>query len=207
MDVSTVIRNVKRSFGDDGDILFDNPADYIDWINDGQMQIARESSCLSGSTSANASLFPLAYPSGFLRAARVLYGNRTLDLIRLEDLDVKKFDMTTKDTPFFYYLLNNTICLFPDPTDTDTTSVTVQYTKTPAVITTTADALTIPEHYHMDLIRWCLMKAHERNENYRAMEMMKQQFDANMNMRNEDADNADETYAVIRDDPWDEGGY
>jgi len=204
MDVATVIRNVKRSFGDDGDVLFDNPGDYIDWINDGQMQIARQTGCLSGTSTGAASTYPLTYPADFMRVGRLRYGNYALDPIRLEDLDAKKLDLTSKDRPFFYYPLNGTICLFPDPTDTDTTSVVLNYVKTPVVITVIGDALTVPVHYHPDVITWCLMKAHERNENYRMMEMMKMKFDENLGMRNEDYDNPDESYSVIRDDPWEE---
>lgn len=201
MDVPTLIRNVQRTFGDDNQV-FITEADVMDWVNDGQMEIVRETGCLVATVTPAASAFPYTLPADFIRVARVRYGTYSLDLIRLEDLEAKKFDLTSKDTPFFYYLKNDTICLFPDPTDSDATVVTFEYLKTPTVITTTAGLLTVPVHFHADLILWCVMKAHERNENYRAMELALQRFKNNLSVRVDDTDNADETYPVIRDDPW-----
>lgn len=201
MDVATVLRNVQRTFGDSNQV-FITEQDIIDWINDAQTEIVRETGCLSATVTPVANDFPYTLPADFIRIGRVKYGTYSLDLIRLEDLEAKKFDLTSTDTPFFYYVTNSTLCLFPDPPTADTTVVTFEYLKIPTVIVTAANPLTVPVHYHQDVVTWCVMKSHERNENYRAMELALQRFNSNLSIRIEDTNNADETYPVIRDDPW-----
>lgn len=201
MNVVTVIRKARRSFGDDGSV-FHSDADFIDWINDAQMQIARETNCLTGVSTAAASTFPVAYPADFIRVRRLTYNGIALSMIAIEELDSKYADLTDQDEPLFYYFVNNTICLFPDPLNSDSKSVVIQYAKTPTDVTLTVDPLTVPIHYHEDVVTWCLAKAHERNENWKGMEAAMTKFNANMSMRVEDFNMPEDTYPVVRDDDY-----
>lgn len=205
MDVPTLIRRVKRSFGDDGDVMLSNPQDYLDWANEAQMRIVRETNCLTATLSQAASTFPVAYPADFLRLRRVLYGTVALQEINVEDLDAKAFDTTVKDAPIFFYFLNNTIALYPTPLASDSTSVSLQYTKTPTSLALISDALTVPVHYHDDIVNWCLYRAHERNENWQAADHAMDLFNKALGLRVEDTVQVEDTYTIIRDDPYEVG--
>lgn len=201
MDVPTLIRKVQRLFGDDAQILISN-TDLIDWINDAQLQIVRETNCLTATHNAAASTFPIATPASFMRAFRILYGNLTLQPTTLEDLDSKNHDLSYfTGSPAFYYIFANQIFLFPDPLSSDTTTVTIQYSKYPDTVSLTTDPLTVPVIYHEDIVRFCLARAHERNENYRAYEINMNEFLTRIGQRIHEHDVQDDTYTVIRDDP------
>lgn len=202
MDVSTIIRTVQRQVGDDGNVVFDNPDDYIDWINEAQLEIARETECLIGSSTAAASTFPVAYPSDFIKVKRLTYGGVSLDFVNIEDLDAKKLSVSEQDVPVFFYFVNNTIALFPDPTASDSTSVVFLYAKTPVIIDDINDALTIPTHMHTDVVKWCLMRAFTRVENYRAAEASQAAFEKGVAKRIDPTEDSVDSYPVIRDDPW-----
>ena len=204
MDIATVIRKVQRTFGDSSNIfIIDN--DIIDWINDAQSQIARETKCLTTQVTVNASSgFPWTYPANFMRALRVVYGTTPLYVTEIEDLDYKQQDLTSKSfVPCFYYHVSNSLVLFPVAQTTDATVVTIQYASNPAIIATNADLLTVPVHFHEDIVRFCVARAHERNENYKGMEVALNEFTARMGSRIEDIANPEDTYTVVCDDPAD----
>jgi hypothetical protein len=72
----------------------------------------------------------------------------------------------------------------------------------PVAVTSTAEQLTVPAVYHEDIVRFCLARAHERNENYRGMEIAMTEFSSRISDRIDEADVQDEVYSVIRDDPY-----
>lgn len=200
MDLNTLLRKVQRRFGDSAQV-FITEADVIDWVNEGQLVIARETKCLSTSVSNNASAFPIAKPSDLLKIERVTYNGQPVVYCDIEDLDSKYLDLTTKDIPVFYYINNNQICLYPDGNDSDTKQVVVAYARIPASIALISDALTIPTAFHEDLVSFVLIRAHERNENWKAVETLTAEFQRNLSHRLEDTNTPDDTYPVIRDDP------
>jgi len=206
MDIATLVRKVQRSFGDDNQI-FISEADLLDWINDAQAQIARETSCITTTVSTAASNFPYTFPSDFIRVKILRYGTKPLVPVEVEDLDMKQYDLTQRGQEcYFYYVENDKINLFPLQPSGDTTTVTFRYAALPTVVTAVGNSLTVPVQFHEDLVRYCLARAHERNENYRGMEIAMSEFQARISARKEDVDNPDDTWSVVRDDPW-EGGF
>jgi len=200
METSLLVRKVLRSFGDDNGI-FVKTDDVIDWINEAQLEIVRETNCLALETTALANAMPWTLPDDFLKTARVIYGTVPLKLADIESLDAMMYDLTVRDRPTFYYFVSGSLRLFPKALTTDSTVVTIQYTTTPALLTEEADQLTIPAVYHEDVVQFCKARAHERNENWRGMEIAMAAFDANVANRIDEADVQDEAYVVIRDDP------
>jgi len=79
----------------------------------------------------------------------------------------------------------------------------VQYAKLPVAIDDTGDPLTIPLSYHEDLVTFCVMRCHERNENWRAFELMQNEFARGLANRLTEEENPEDSYSVVRDDPWD----
>ena len=71
MDMTTLIRKVGRSFGDTGQIVITND-DIIDWVNEAQLKICRQTHCLTATTSQQANVFPVSLPSDFLVCKRVV---------------------------------------------------------------------------------------------------------------------------------------
>lgn len=200
MDLATLLRKVQRRFGDSAQV-FITEADVIDWVNDGQLTIARETKCLSLTVSNPASSFPIAKPTDLLKIQRVTYNGSPINFCDIEDLDSKYLDLSVKETPVFYYFNENQICLYPDALDTDSTAVKITYARIPASIAVIGDALTIPTAFHEDLVSFVLIRAHERNENWKAVEMITAEFQRNLSNRLEDTNVPDDTYPVVRDDP------
>ena len=203
MNVSEVIRKAGRRFGDSNNVLI-LEADFIDFINDAQLAIAREVGNILTTDTAAASTYPVAYPTTYIRTERVDYGGYPLQIIDKDDLDDQKIDPTTNpDRPYFYYFFNNQIHLYPDPPSTDSTSVNHTYWATPTVITTIANPLTVPTKYHEDVVTFVTARCHERNENWQMYSRLMDEFNAGMGKRLEEAKVSDDTYPVIRDDYWD----
>lgn len=204
MNVTTILRLVQRRFGDSGQI-FITETDVIDWINDAQFEIARETKCLSTLVSPAASALNTGYalPTALLKIERVTYDSRPIPYVDLEELDSRLLDVTVVDTPECYYILNEKIYLYPNASATDSKIVNIYYARIPASIVVNTDALTIPEQFHRDVVTFCLIRSHERNENFKAVETLTAEFQNNLSKRLEDTNLPDDTYLVIRDDPRD----
>lgn len=202
MLVSDVIRRAGRLFGDSNNILI-SAADFYDFINEAQTRIAQETDCLLTSVSSAASTYPKTLASDFMKVDRVLYGTKALDKINPEDLDALKLDATITGTPQFYYVFNGTLCLYPDATSTDTTTTPYYYTKTPTLVTAGSDALTVPLHMQEAVVTLVVMRCHERNENWRAAERYETQYLGLTGVRTDASQNPDDSYPVVRDDPFD----
>lgn len=202
MDLPTLQRKVQRRFGDDAHV-FIREQDIIDWVNDGQLQLCRETNCLLNEAIVTASAFPWIFTNTFfLKMARVMYGTTPLKYIELETLDSLGLDLTTQTTPLYYYLTRQYVNLFPDPVSTDTTQVTLTYKAMPTSIIRMNDSLTVPTAYHEDLVTFCVARAHERNENYRGVEMAMGEFQNRIAQRIDDVEDKDTSYTTIRDDAW-----
>jgi hypothetical protein len=201
MDLSTLQRKVQRTFGDDHR-GFIREQDILDWVNDAQLQVVRQTNCLATETSVVANLFPWTIPSTMVQIIRVIYGTAPLRLIEVESLDSYNLDLTQQNTPAFYYFANNKVCLYPDPPSSDATAVTLQYSILPTEVVTLATALQVPAAYHEDLVRYCVARARERNEDYRGMEIAMEEFNNRIADRISETDDQDEGFTSIRDDPF-----
>jgi len=201
MDTLILIRKVQRSFGDDNSI-FIKTDDILDWINDAQLQIVRETNCLIEEVFVPANSFPWTLPNNFLKTARVLYGGKSLPYIPVETLDSQTTDLMNTAVPAYFYFIKEEMRLYPAAVPTDLVSVTIQYAKLPIMLTAAAEQLTVPNVYHEDIVRFCLARAHERNENYRGMEIAMAEFSSRISDRIDETDVQDEVYSTIRDDPF-----
>jgi hypothetical protein len=200
MDTTTLIRKVRRSFGDDGQI-FITDQDIIDWINDAQMQIARESPNLTAEITTAANTFPYTMPTDLITMMRVLYDIFPVPYTDVEDLDAKAANLRdVKGVPAMYYIVGGKLKLYPQPDTTDTTTVTLQYSRQPVDLQSSSDKLTVPVQFHEDIVRFCLARARERNEDYKGMEVAMQEFKDRISARFSTILEPDDTYPVIRDD-------
>lgn len=204
MLVSDIERKVKRIFGEGGEV-FITQADVIDWINDGINQIIRETKCNITTTTAVASTFVsgVQLPTGFIQMVRVTYDSTPLPFVALEDLDSKYSNLAGPDSPVYYYVDSaNKMWLFPGSSASDSRIVSYTYTSIPTALTTAGQTPGIPERYHEDLVIFCKMRAYERNQDQRLQQGAYEEFNARISLRIAEDTATDDTYAVIRDDPW-----
>lgn len=205
MIVSEIISRVQNGFGDSNQIIIRDPH-VIDWINEGMVEIVRETQCLSKrESSIVASAFNNVAGVGIndmMLLKRVYYGNDALLLLDSEALDRMGFVPQT-GIPKGYYMEGSKILLFPTPTATDATQMTIFYVPAPVNVTTAADIPGIPFFFHGDLAEWCLAKAHERNENFRAAELIMNRFRANLSTRKFESLSQDDSYRTVQADVMD----
>lgn len=213
MNASDVIRRVKRRFGDEtGSII--EPQDILDWINDGQLDFVDKTDCLqalksdfSHDTVTNAD-GNFALPADFLKIKRVTYRNNPLLETSLDKLDQVRVNITDQALPQYYYKFGNDLFLWPVPSQNFSGTppndfLKLYYTVVPETILGFTDELQIPVFMHEDLVQFCLIRAHERNENWQAANTLAGSLETRLAEDEQNSRHPYETYPVIRDDPHD----
>lgn len=206
MLISQIASQVRRIFGDGGGVFLVDQ-DFIDWTNDAIAQIVRETKCSVTSVSATAPSYVngLAFPARFVQMIRVTYNNIPLPFVSQEDLDTKYSQMNTvADSPLFYYQndADQTFRLFPNASAGDTNQVTWVYSVLPADLTLVSQSPSIPERYHSDVLLYCRARAYERNQDSGAYDRAMTEFQTRISTRVSEDVAVDDSYPVIRDDPW-----
>lgn len=202
MDVATITRKVRRLFGDSVDEIIIQQEDIYDWVNEAQLKIVRDTHCLTKTAAAPAGTFPIGLPPDWIITKRVTYNGLPLKNIAIDDLDSLGVDPTKNNSnPDYYYIFAKQLRLYPDPLTADLVSVSHDYVCLPTEIAAVGTALDIPVSYHEDIVRFCIMRAHERNENWNAVAISQVAFDANAGNREEEASLQDDSFFVVRDDP------
>lgn len=203
MNVLEVIRKSGRRFGDSANILIEEQ-DFLDWINEAQLEICRETGILTTTTTVAANLFPWTLPTTLIEITRVTYNGTPINKIDIESIDALGINVNNySDGPLYFYIKEQTMVLFPAAATSDVTLISITYANTPVQVTTTADPLTVPVMYHEDVVKFLVMRCHEMNQNYRAQEIAYNEFKGNIGIRLDEKTVRDDTYPIIRDDPWD----
>src|SRR5688572_25874627 len=129
MEMSTVLRKVKRQFGDEYNIII-NDQDIFDWANEAQMQIIRETATNDITVSRAANTFPITLADR-VKIKRVQINNKALVQTSLPELDLSDADVDQEGTPVYWYTSGGQVLLWPKPASTDTYNILVTYIKTP----------------------------------------------------------------------------
>lgn len=208
MPTADVIRKVQRQIGDDNEILISQD-DIVDYINEGQKIIARETLYRTTTTTAAASEFRDGETvSDMIILERIYYGTRPLALVDKETIDRMDLAELTDGIPQAYYRQGTSIYLFPTPASSDATTVTVHYVDLPTTLTSEASPLDIPALYEDDLVIFCKARANERNENFRAASEFMSQFMSGLAQRKYEAQSQDDSFYTVGPDYEDyEPGY
>ena len=209
MNVTEITRKVRRLFGDNIFEIIINQQDIYDWINEAQLTITRQTDCLTATISSALSTYPKTLPADWIKTKRVSYGTnpvQSLKFIEIEDLDNLGLDPALPvDTPLFFYHFAGQLRLYPYISNAN--NIVHDYVKLPTSITSTATPLDVPVSFHEDIVRFCVMRAHERNENWNAYRESKQVIAENGGLRQDEANISDDEFFVIRDDPWEREPY
>jgi hypothetical protein len=209
MAVQEVVRQVQRLFGDTSEAQI-YIQDIIDWINAGQLEIARQTECLTGTqvidTSSDDPTDGIALPDDFMREKRVLYNGTALQRTVLEDLDglgMPTSPAQISDQPFYYYIWSGKMYLYPDPTKVGANMYKLYYIASPVLVASSGDLLSVPFQMYDDVIRFCLMRAKELNEDEQGVNRISAEFSVKMAQGRDEAMHPSDSYPVIRDYPGD----
>lgn len=139
MDMATLFRKVKRQFGDEYDIII-NDNDIVDWANEAQLKIVRESAFNDVSVTRASNTFPVGI-SDKVKVKRVAIDNRALQYSSLAELDLSDINTTIAGTPIYWYMSGGSLSLWPTPDPLKVVNVTITYAKTPKLLTLVAPYL------------------------------------------------------------------
>jgi len=113
----------------------------------------------------------------------------------------------TRGTPrYFYrgYEEGVTVVNFVPPTD-EARVITLSATYIPTRFTLTSQdtSTVVPPSYDNDVIRFCIMRAHELEKDFQASSKAQEHYNNNMFERADEAHALDDSYSTISADEWD----
>lgn len=167
MNLGEIKTRVQRQFGDESGAQI-TEADIVRWANDGQLDIVRKVEILNQHSETNVEVSDGSYslPTSFMFMARVTYNGRVLPQVRMRDLDLGSDSTDLADTgdPQSYYTWGNSIFLYPAPNTGGTNNLDLWYVCRPVELVEDSDIPDIPIHMHEDLVRYCLARAKELDD-------------------------------------------
>lgn len=172
MNSGEIVLAVQRQFGDDSGIQI-TATDILRWINQAGIDIARKTGCVLDhkETTSVANDGSYSLPDDCINVRRVTYSDEVLLQTTMEVADQ---DWTTRDkspqvsgTPQYFYIWNNILYVYPVPSTSSTGILDIWYARIPAAVTdATAQTLEIPAKFHEMIVRYCLSRAKELNDEY-----------------------------------------
>lgn len=181
MNLGEIITAVQRQFGDESEVQV-KKLDIIRWANQAGIDIARKTECVQdhAQTSSLTSDNSYTLPENYLGIRRVTYDDIVLQPTSMEIIDQ---DMPSRDkapvqtgTPVQYYIWANTLYLHPAPQAGGTGNLDIFYYRTPALVSGNEDIIEIPAYYHEDVIRYCLARAKELDNDHDVSRVVMQEY-------------------------------
>lgn len=204
MNLGQIVKRVQRQFGDESEVELTRD-DIVNYANDGQMDIVRHTEVLQEliETDAIASQAKYILPSDFLKMKRVTFEGKKIIPIALEDIDnvpegVGSSNTTTGD-PRSYYIWGNELVFHPTPSKDSDGAIDMFYIKAPNPITLDEDIPEIPSAFHEDLVRYCLGRAKELDEEFDDSQRILGDYHQRVNFSKDDHKTPDiSTYPSVR---------
>lgn len=189
MDVATALLRIKRQFGDEYGVVITND-DIYGWMHDAELDIIRSAGSNDSTITVAANAFPSSIPDS-VNIRRVSIAGVAVVPTSKEELDLLAISEEAKGGANYWYKYNKQVFLWPINT-ADTRQVKVTYSKSPTLMTglPAANSLTVPEVYHEDVIKYCIAKAHNKNNNAQAEKAQMDLYDRNVGIRR------DESYSI-----------
>lgn len=192
VDVPTALRRIKRQFGDEYGVVITND-DIYGWIHDAELDIIRTTSCNDTTISVSSSTFPVDVPTS-VNIKRLSVAGKALAFITVDEIDMLSLNtQSTGGIQYWYKTEGTKLNLWPVP-DT-ASSIDIQYNKTPGMMVDpdTGNTFTVPEVYHDDVLKYCIARAHNKNNNLQAEQAQMQLYDRNLNIRRDESQSVDLT--------------
>lgn len=211
MNLGQIILSVQRQFGDESGAQI-RRSDIKRWAHDAQIDIVRKTEVLQMHSETDVIKDDGSYdlPTDFIRLRRVTFDNIKLNRIELEELDDLAPDNQThgSSTPTIYYVWGQKLFLYPKPDKAGTGKLDVYYLKMPDELSADQDVPEIPTHMHEDIVRYCLGRAKELNEDDAASQQIMFDYDARLALSRDEANNpSNNSYPAVRDIDTEYGGW
>lgn len=183
MNLGDIITRVQRQFGDESGAQI-TTADITRWTNDAMMDIVRKTECLEGHKETNAILNDGTYtlPPDLMFLKRVTLDSRVLRRTRIQELDqiASDTDVAGSGTSDRYYLWGSVLTLWPNPSAAGTANLDIFYIKTPIAVVGTNDTPEIPIQMHEDIVRYCLTRAKELDDDQQGAAAIGAEYDSRL---------------------------
>lgn len=213
MIVSQALARIKRQFGDEFGVVIEND-DIFGWILDAETDIIRTTGCNSKTSTIFEQAFPIDIPAT-VNIDRVSLNGVPLVYIAVEELDLLGLSTSASGDPRYWYkimkndpdatspvyVVRNEVHIWPTTT-TQNRSFVVSYVVTPTLMSDVVidnNHFTVPEVFHEDVVKYCIGRAHNKNNNLQAEKMQMDLYDRNLNMRRDEAQVADTVLYKIGD--------
>lgn len=208
MNVEDIKTRVFRQFGDESGAQIDE-SDIIRWVNDAQIDIVRRTEILQ----KEGTIIPVLTgtdeydpPVDFMFPRRA-----TLDGVLLQRTTVEEMDMYQGNReadgmsglPDRYYIRGLKFVLYPVPeSDGD---LVVLYVRQPTAVTAVGDVPEIPLYMHEDIVRYCLQRAKELNEDFDQADRIGADYEQRTNKAREESQSPHgDSYPAVRLLPGDD---
>lgn len=175
----------------------------INWVNDGQVGIARHLKCLVGDSFINTLTDQAEYalPVGMFEPIKVIEVSSGLELHSVEYRLLSRDNnawRTITGTPYLYYFKGDKLGLYPKPSSDISNAYNIEYFRLPILLVDPSDDLEIPEFTHSTLVEYGIWKAKELLEDFDGASYFKDSFTSMLLNNLEEAAN-ESTYPVIQE--------
>lgn len=200
-----IVRRVKSLMADRSG-TFILSTDIYDWIMDAQREISRIAECLQSNTTINSVALQEVYAlnDAILKVQKVTYQGKKLQPTTfewLEQIDPHRDSATTGGTPTHFYTDSpNVIGIWPKPSSAVVNGISVR-AKIMATDTIDADTdvLSIPDYFRGEVIKFCMLKARERDEDAEMLALLMTDWKDKMAIGKSIANNMEHSYHSIMD--------
>lgn len=208
MLVSDVQRRVQSILGDQAAVFIEN-GDVIDWINDGVTFINMRMGLVRGDNTTNSVLGQENYslPVDFIRFVRTTYNGivmTILDPVYLDLVFPNRDVSGTRGTPRYYWVDGRDIRIYPVPDTAIVGGLKYRYVKQPTFVTANGDDIAtvtgIPAFMHPLIVRFCILRGKEQDEEFDVVQAMEAAFNAYLaEIHHEAIRPYNQEYSSIRD--------
>lgn len=215
---ANVIKDVKRTFGDEADIQIDN-SDIIRWINRAQEEIAMRNPEIGAAVAvtdliANQADYPILSSIPTLLTIQSLhFKNRPIKHMQFQEAE--QFLMNGDNTfasvglPQFWYERAGVVTIYPEPKETIVNGLKFYYNRRPDDITSDAQPLGVSDNYYNSVVAFCMEQAYLLNEDAQMAGAVGQKFEQGVSLMKERTQTQSDFYPVIgmMNDEYYDGGY
>lgn len=190
--VGDVYNQVKRVFGDESGVQLTND-DIARWINEAQVDIAKQNQILPETATVNVTGGTATYSLSAVTPkidsiASILLDGRRIGNIPVsqaeESISLADPEGTETGAPQFWYEWAGQITFWPKPNKNYT--MLIRYTAQPTDVTTSlSDVLAVPDECFSDVCNYVLMRAYEMDENAEMMAVKQAEYSTSVAERGE----------------------
>jgi len=189
VNVETAVMRIKRQVGDEYDVVF-NDDDVYGWIYEAESDIIRNTGCNDTKLTVSSTSFPADVPAS-VNIKRISINSKALQYISAAEIDLLGLSIAATGGPAYWYKEKTEIRLWP--VATTAVDVEIHYNKVPEIMTDipSSNTFTVPAVYHDDVIKYCIARAHNKNNNLQAEGAQMALYDKNLSSRRDEAQSID----------------